>query len=146
MKLPFHYNDGGRAAAGFKGDAGDCVTRAVTIATGLPYMQVYEALSTGSRTQRLTKRSRAKASARDGVNTTRKWFKDYMAGLGWKWTPTMGIGTGCKVHLTGGELPTGRLIVNVSKHMVAVIDGVAQDTFDPSRGGKRCVYGYYSQA
>ena len=30
------YNDGGRTAAGFKGETGDCVTRAIAIATGLP--------------------------------------------------------------------------------------------------------------
>jgi hypothetical protein len=57
----------------------------------------------------------------------------------------MGIGTGCKVHLRDGELPMGRLIVKVSKHVVAVIDGVINDTHDPSRNGTRCVYGYYTK-
>jgi hypothetical protein len=33
--------------------------------------------------------------------------------------------------------------VRVSKHLSAVIDGVIQDTHNPSRGGSRCVYGYY---
>jgi len=33
--------------------------------------------------------------------------------------------------------------VKVSKHLTAVIDGVMYDTHDPSRGGSRCVYGYY---
>jgi hypothetical protein len=47
----------------------------------------------------------------------------------------MAIGSGCKVHLRDGELPRGRLIVNVSKHMVAVIEGVIHDTHDPSRDG-----------
>ena len=28
------YNDGGRKAAGYKGDAGDCVARAIAIASG----------------------------------------------------------------------------------------------------------------
>ena len=36
----------------------------------------------------------------------------------------MHIGSGCKVHLRDGELPSGRLVVSVSKHMVAVVDGV----------------------
>jgi hypothetical protein len=31
----------------------------------------------------------------------------------------------------------------VSRHAVAVIDGVIHDTYDCSRGGKRCVYGYW---
>jgi hypothetical protein len=33
----FRYDDGGRKAAGFKGRAGDCVTRAIAIAAQLPY-------------------------------------------------------------------------------------------------------------
>jgi hypothetical protein len=137
------YNDGGRKAAGWKGDAGDCVVRAVAIATQQPYQTVYDRLSEGVRTQRKSKRSRVKSSARNGVSTRRQWFTNYMEGLGWEWVATMGIGTGCKVHLRAEELPGGRLIVNVSRHLVAVIDGVIHDTFDPSREGTRCVYGYW---
>ena len=37
----FKYNDGGRAAAGYQGAAGDCVTRSIAIVTGLPYEEVY---------------------------------------------------------------------------------------------------------
>ena len=39
---------------------------------------------------------------------------------GWKWTPTMQIGSGCKVHLADGELPMRKRIVAVSKHYTAV--------------------------
>jgi hypothetical protein len=145
--MNFTYNDGGRKAAGFKGDAGDCVTRAICIATGLPYQQVYDRLAEGNATQRVTKRTRkanaGKRTARNGITTRRKWFDDYMRSLGFTWVPTMAIGQGCKVHLRDGELPQGRLVVNVSKHFVAVIDGTIHDTFDPSRDGTRCVYGYY---
>jgi hypothetical protein len=55
----------------------------------------------------------------------------------------MAIGSGCKVHLKADELPKGTIIANVSGHFVCVIDGVIQDTYDCSRGGTRCVYGYY---
>lgn len=171
--MKFFFDDGGRAAAGFKGDTGDCVTRAISIATGKPYAKVYEAMADGNATERITKRSRkssGKRSARHGISVRRKWFKDYMTALGWKWTPTMGIGTGCTVHLHDGELPMGRLIVSVSKHYTTVIDGVIHDTFDPQRDTycirqddgselkpgewrnvngicsvrRRCVYGYWS--
>jgi hypothetical protein len=53
------------------------------------------------------------------------------------------IGQGCKVHLRSDELPSGRLIVRVSGHITSMIDGVLHDTYDCSRNGTRCVYGYY---
>ena len=56
----------------------------------------------------------------------------------------MGIGTGCKVHLRADELPAGRLVAALSHHMVAVIDGIIHDTYDCSREGTRCVYGYFT--
>lgn len=139
--MPYEYNDGGRAAAGYKGLTGDCCCRAISIAAGLPYQQVYIAINTLSNSERVTKRHSKKSNARTGVfkNTSRK----YLASLGWKWVPTMRIGQGCTVHLRAGELPAGRLIVKVSRHLVAVIDGVIHDTSDCSRAGTRCVYGYY---
>ena len=79
----------------------------------------------------------------DGIHVKRKWCQDYMRELGFVWVPTMGIGTGCKVHLRARELPKGRLVVSCSKHWTAVIDGVIHDNHDPSRGGRRCVYGYW---
>lgn len=141
--MQYQYNDGGRAAAGFKGAAGDCVTRAIAIACGLPYGQVYAMINQASAQETVRSRQRRRSSARTGVykDTTRK----VLHGLGWTWTPTMGIGQGCSVHLRQGELPAGRLIVKLSGHLVAVIDGTIHDTFDPSRQGSRCVYGYWTK-
>ena len=140
-------DDGGREAAGFKGKAGDCVTRAVAIASRRPYLEVYNRFANGNAAQRITKRSKdskaGKRTARDGISTRRKWFGDYMRELGFEWVPTMRIGQGCTVHLRSDELPGDRLVVSVSRHMVAMIDGVIHDTYDPSRAGTRCVYGYY---
>jgi hypothetical protein len=140
--MKFQFNDGGRKAAGFKGKAGDCVTRAIAIATGKPYQEVYDALNEAATGERTGRRKRGTSSARTGVYK-RTWRK-YIASLGWQWTPTMQIGSGCKVHLRADELPPGRIIVSVSRHMVAVIDGVLHDTHDSSRAGTRCVYGYFT--
>ena len=132
----FMRDDGGRTGAGFKGIAGDCVARAVAIASERPYAEVYAALSAGQGSQRASKRTKRRtASARNGVNTTRKWFKDYMVGLGFAWVPTMAIGAGCRVHLDAAELPEGRLVVVVSGHYTTMIDGVIHDTYDPRREG-----------
>ncbi len=143
----FKYNDGGRFKAGYRGDAGDCVTRAIVIASGHDYGEVYKRLAKETGGQRKSsRRSKRSRSARNGINTTRKWFKAYMAELGFTWTPTMKIGSGCTVHLRENELPMGRLVVVVSKHYTSVIDGVIHDTHNPSRDGERCVYGYWKNA
>lgn len=143
--MEFQQSDGGRSAAGFKGSAGDCVCRAVAIAAELPYAEVYSRLAAETGAQRAGKRGKRAASARSGVNTTRKWFKDYMTGLGFRWVPTMQIGSGCTTHLKADELPSGRIVVSLSRHMAAVIDGVLHDNHDSSRSGSRCVYGYWTR-
>jgi hypothetical protein len=137
--MDFQYNDGGRKAAGFTGTAGDCTVRAIAIATGQEYLAVYDALFALNKGQNKNPR---RCSPRDGGTRT-KTIRAYMKSIGWRWVPTMGIGTGCRVHLKADELPNGRLVCRVSKHNVAVVDGVLNDTYDPSRGETRCVYGYY---
>lgn len=144
--MRFVQNDGGRQAAGYKGKTGDCVCRAIAIASGKDYQDVYETLADGNASQRKSKRmdrAAGKQTAAEGIGVSRKWFKDYMRDLGFKWFTTMTIGSGCKTHLKEGELPMGRLVVALSKHYCAVVDGVIHDTYDGSRGGKRCVYGYW---
>lgn len=146
-QIAFVEDDGGRSKAGFKGKAGDCVVRAVAIATDQYYTEVYKAMAAINAGYRGRAAGNAKGqrSARNGVWTQSAAFKRYMAALGWQWRPTMQIGGGCRVHLRADELPPGRLIVSLSRHMAAVIDGVLHDTHDSSRGGTRCVYGYWTQ-
>lgn len=133
----FVQDDGGRSASGYVGVAGDCVVRSIAIASETRYQVVYDALA-----QRMKDAGHAR-SARNGVH--RKIIRAYLAELGWHWTPTMQIGSGCTVHLRADELPAGRLVVSLSKHITAVVDGVVHDTYDPSREGTRCVYGYWEQ-
>ncbi len=42
--IGFQFNDGGRAASGYQGRAGDCVVRAIAIGGGLLYERVYQDL------------------------------------------------------------------------------------------------------
>lgn len=139
VMVHFVYDAGGRKAAGFKGAARDCVCRAVAIASGLDYASIYAALARGNGQQR----GGCPATVRLGINAKRAWFKDYMRSLGFFWTPTVQIGTGCTVHLLADELPSGRLVVSLSCHYAAVVDGILHDTHDSSRSGSRCVYGYW---
>jgi len=131
--LPWEYDDGGRSDAGFKGEARDCVTRSIAIATGIPYREVYDELS-----------KRQKQSARNSVKD-RVW-KKYMADLGWEWEARMRIGSGCTTRLAKDEIPgEGTYICKVSKHVTVVVDGIIRDTYDPSRAGSRCVYGWFTK-
>lgn len=82
MNPNFKPDDGGREKAGFKGKAGDCVVRAIAIATKSNY----------------------------------------------------------------DELPKDKtIIVSLSKHIAAVVNGVLHDLSDCSRNGTRCVYGYWEK-
>ena len=137
----FHYNDGGRSAAGYKGLAGDCVVRAIAIAAETPYQDVYCGINLVARQFERRTRCKGISCARQGVY--RQTYRRYLAYLGWRWVPTMGIGTGCTVRMRSGDLPRGRIIVALSRHLAAVVDGVLHDTADTSRGGRRCVYGYW---
>lgn len=140
MKLV--YSDGGRSQY-FKGLADDCVCRAICNATGIDYKVVYDAINEKAKAERKSARKSGKSSARNGVykNTTKKVIEEW---LGWQWHSMMQIGEGCKVHLDPSELPSGNLIVQVTRHLTCVKDGVIYDTFDPSRDGTRCVYGYWT--
>jgi hypothetical protein len=141
--MEFIYNDGGRSRY-FKGkDVRDCVSRSIAIATGKDYKEVYDALNELAKRERTGKRKKKVSNSRSGVYRTT--YEKYLKSIGWEWTPTMKIGTGCRVHLREDELPSGTLIVKVSRHLTCVKDGVIYDTFDPSDDGERCVYGYYSK-
>lgn len=140
--MEFNYNDGGRAKY-FKGKTGDCVTRAIAIATGKDYLDVYNAINQLAKEEKITKRKNKKSNARTGVY--KDTYKKYLESLGWKWYPCMQIGTGCTTHLCENELPRGVIICKLSRHLVCVKDGVINDTYDCSRGETRCVYGYFKK-
>ena len=139
--MEFVYSDGGRSNY-FKAEkVGDCVTRAIANATGIDYKEIYDALNNLAKSERKTKRKRRVSSSRNGVY--KDTFKKYLESKGYKWIPTMQIGSGCKVHLKADELPDGVLIVSLSRHLTCVKDGVIYDTYDCSRDETRCVYGYW---
>ena len=129
--MKVHFNDGGRSLY-FTARAGDCVTRSIAIITGRDYKEVYNEV-----------RRFIGYTPRNGVRHADA--KKLMAHFGGVWTPCMKIGSGCKVHLKDGEIPmSGKIICNLSGHVCAVLDGTINDTHDPSRGGTRCVYGYWA--
>ena len=142
----YKFNQGGWTR-GYK-HRGDCGPRAVAIATDQPYQTVYDELQRRQEDWRIKSNSSWAYNVKPHRNkvhfgTHKKIVREYLEELGWKWKPTMFVGSGCKVHLKANELPKGRILCVVSNHFVAVIDGVINDTYDPSREGTRCVYGYF---
>lgn len=139
--LPYVYDDGGRAEAGYRGAAGDCGTRAWAIALGLDYetvrqelMEITKAWQNTSNTK-AAKRSRAKGpSVRNG---TWKPVMDLMADAhGWAWKSLKTIGSSETWHLnesTADVLGTDTFVARVSRHFCAVQYGIVRDSHDPRR-------------
>jgi hypothetical protein len=139
--MQFVYNDGGRSKYFTAQKVGDCGVRAICNATGKDYKEVYNAINRLAKTERTGVRKHSISNARNGVY--RCTMHNYLSSIGWEWCPTMTIGSGCQVHLNERELPEGTLILNLSGHFSCVKNGVLYDTYDCSRGGTRCVYGYW---
>lgn len=122
--LGYVYNDGGREAAGRKGQTRDCVVRALAIVTERPYLECYRALAEANSKSR-DPRSRGKRSASNGVSKD-AYVKVY-AEFGLE-----------KVKLPAGGRPTyteafetyGDCVVTTAGHVAALKDGALQDLFD----------------
>ena len=113
--------DGGRSNYYRKKNVGDCVVRAIVNATGRDYKEVYDEMFHYSRVSKIRKR-KSNRSPRNGVN--RKIIRKYMADQGHTWVPCMKIGQGCKIHLRGDELPSGRLVAKVYRSRVELVRSV----------------------
>jgi hypothetical protein len=150
VAIPWVHNDGGYAGRTTKRGRfipGNGVVRAIAIATGGNYHDVNRELQNrqyeyvrGLRSGRIKEKGAS-------INEVGVWpdvSKKYLLDNGWRWTPTMSIGSGTTMHLTYEEIPDRPLfIAKVSRGLVTVINGVVQDIGDPSREGTRAVYGYY---
>ncbi|MFG0261388.1 MAG: DUF2786 domain-containing protein [Novipirellula sp. JB048] len=132
--MDFLWNDGGRAASGFVGLVGDCVTRAIAIATGTSYRDVYRELGDVSN-----------KTPRNGVCTTHS--ETYLKQLDWRYTPGRGR------RFTAASLPKGIVIVHLEMperrrhgHFCCVIDHVIHDTWNPSEEPDYQIVGYWTCA
>lgn len=128
--MRYKYNDGGRSNYFAANKVGDCVTRSISIAKGKDYKQVYNEI-----------KKLVGYTPRNGIY--KKDTKKVMAHFGGTWVSCSSIGQKQRVHLNTEELPSGRIICQLSKHVTCVINGVINDTYDPSRDGTRLVYGYW---
>lgn len=134
------YNDGGRRQAlrdthdviRYGMEARDCVTRALAIMTERPYTEIWAALAD------VNKSEGRRHSANFGVFVGRRAYIDYSESLGLTYVPLDN-----HPMLKDAPLPGGRIVLNVYRHSVAMIDGVLHDTHHPSPAGKMRVKGYW---
>ena len=133
--VTFLVHDGGRAEAGFRGEAGDCGVRALALASGLSYRDAYDTLFAFQRAYvaRTRMLRGSSASPRDGV------WKEVMCEvsrtLGAEWTPLSSVG-GPVVRVGDVRLrwPEGRVVMRLARHYSAMIDGVNVDTWEQDPG------------
>lgn len=121
--IGFNHNDGGRAEAGFRGNARDCVCRAISIITGgggTNYKKWYKLLAD------MNRKRCGKATAREGLDWKDSDKAMVLAGL-------------TKVKRSQGDpYPTfteayeryGDCIVTTTGHICAIVDGKLQDNGD----------------
>lgn len=129
--MTYVFNDGGRKAAGFKGVAGDCGARAMAIALKLDYKAVYKELAQANADHGCAK------SARNGIN--KDVYAEVLKRYGWVWHKAPQF-AGRKARCA--DMPVGVVIAKQAHHFVAVIDGVAHDSWDCT---ERMVYGYWAK-
>ena len=129
--MSFVWDDGGRSACGFVGSTGDCVPRAIAIATGAVYRDVYNILG-----------RQCEKSPRHGVNTD--VAAAYLCEKNWK--RIFGFDRPFEVQ----DLPMGIVIVHIAKkngrgpHFCTLVDHVVRDTWDPSEEDLYVVQSYWT--
>jgi len=131
-EMELNWNDGGRFSSGYVGLTGDCVVRAIAIATGISYRDVYSEIGSAS-----------EKSPRNGVPTF--VASDYLAARQWRFAD------GQRARFTSDWLPLGIVIVHLASvksrrngHFCTVIDHVVQDTWNPSDDDEFIVAGFWT--
>jgi len=116
--------DGGRAGSRRPRQSKDCTVRAVALARNIPYDAAYDLLHEAGR--KCSRGFHVQRWLGDQAWATKIPFPAV------KGQPRMNPATFTK------QLPTGRFICRVAKHVFAVIDGVVHDSFE--NRPDRCIY------
>ena len=102
---------------------GDCVTRALARASGIPYYIVYEDV------KEFCRQNPGHGSPSSGVAGGTQAFARFMQNYGFQWYPV-------DAGFTINDVPAiGRYVVPVKRHFTTVVEGRLFDTFDPRKVG-----------
>ena len=132
LMIGYVYNDGGRAAANYRGDTGDCVVRAIAIAGDYDYRHVYDAMGEAMREAGWARSGNAYALARGRTRTrgqphARDVQHQVIQEFGFVKAPFV---RGPRPTYTEAHERHGICIAKTTKHVAALRDGALQDTFD----------------
>ena len=152
--MNYIYQTGGREKYFRATNVGDCVTRAIANATGIDYKVIYSRLKELAKHESTKNhRGHKQSSVRDGV--FKETWKKYLKEIGWIHCSSYKQ-DGTRMALTEQDFHNkGTFIVQLSKHLTCVKDGVILDTYNCSKkeyydrdgnlqiNTKRTVYGYW---
>ena len=126
--MTYQYHDGGRKQAGYGRAKGDCVTRAIAIVTNLSYINAYELVN------RFCRQEKNQVSSA-GAGVRKKTIDRIMKNLGFSWIP--------KRFKWGEEQIEGKVILNLSAHVVPMIGDCYYDVSPNQIKKGDIVYGYW---
>ena len=133
--IDYRYDDGGRAAVGYRGRTGDCVVRAIAICTGEDYRAVYLTMAehmkrngyAASGNAYATRERNRKAPRSKGQIAARRVQDRVLEAYGFR---KVRLPTGARPTFTEAHHQFGDCVVGTTKHVAAIVDGALRDTFD----------------
>ena len=125
--IGYEYNDGGRAAAGYRGSDDDCVIRAIAIhmgATADAYKTIRAAMLQECKNAGI---ARGIGTKRGEGRKQRRAIEALYARYGFR---KVALGRGARPTWTEAYEQYGNCIVSTTKHVAAIQNGAVRDTFD----------------
>ena len=123
--IPFCENDAGRSKSKRSRQKNDCVVRAIAIATGRGYDEIYDELAAKGR--------------KCGRSTPKKLWQDYLNNVGTRYFfPAIMGQKRMSVTKFVDTYPQGMWVVHIAKHLFACVNGVVFDVNQPRPDA--CVY------
>lgn len=105
-----------------RGEVTECAARAIAIASGDPYLDVYTELVRLAHSEDSTPPGSRRHTVR------KRTIRRYMQQAGYRWVPTLGEEGGYGAAIHPAALPASGIVVSLVDRLVAVISGVTHDT------------------
>ena len=129
--IGYRYDDGGHTAAGFNGNAADCVIRAIAILTRAPYTDIHRRMAAAMKHTSYSASGDAyRQKPRPGIKpriSARAIQNLVKTSYGLR---RVTLGKGTRPTYTEAWLRHRDCLVGTAQHISAIVDGNLRDTFD----------------